>query len=148
MTTTPLSLDLVQLCIDGLMEGKSLKALAQTLIVTGTNTKVQALFQKSVFVHSHAQKEIKWNAFIKSQSSLSLRAFLRILKQAYEGYPSLEQLKVLEAEIYKLMEEEMESYNLSLSYKALLPTFLFYFPALLLLIFTPLYQEFIQLGLI
>ena len=146
MNVSPLSLQLVQSSIDALLSGQSLKSFADIQMKSAQETSV--LFQKTLMAHSHRLKEEKWTLLIQSQPSSSVKSYLRVLKKSYEGLPVLEPLKSLEAEIYKLMEEEMEVYNLSLAYKALLPTFIFYFPALLLLIFTPLYQEFLKLGLI
>lgn len=81
---------------------------------------------------------------VSSIKSIYRRQILQLLEKGIKKEPIYNQILILEHEIYQACEREIQEKLIKLPYLVMIPVLFFQFPALLLMIFGPLLQNFIE----
>ena len=87
------------------------------------------------------QQEQDLSSFLRAQHSFHRKTLLKVIFLGLKGHPISEELSILEEEISQAAESELNKFLKDLPMKALVPLFLFCFPAFLLLLFGPFLRE-------
>jgi len=108
------------------------------------------VFAKQSFVATTRQwfllieRQMPTHDLMKGIKSIYRRQLLQLLEKGLSKEPIYNQILILEHEIYQSCEREIQEKLIKLPYLVMIPVLFFQFPALLIVIFGPLLQNFIE----
>lgn len=90
------------------------------------------------------ERQMSTQELMRGITSIYRRQVLQLFEKGMKKEPIYNQILILEHEIYQACEHEIQEKLIKLPYLVMIPVLIFQFPALLIVIFGPLLQNFIE----